>query len=140
MKGKKKKPHRDACEKCGFIVRIGDFPLCQGKPEHHMKERGHGKSSPFKTFMFDADNGEVVEINSLHKLREVETRSMKRAEQGLGRPFNFRVYSQDRSNLDEGVFGRVPADIKDFSIKDVKRKGRISGGFAGFGPGESLED
>ena len=122
------------CSRCGASYCIGDSPVCKGGhlPVH--------RSSPFKSFTFDADNGEVVEVNSLHKVREIERLSESRHRQGLGRPFNFRAFTQDKSNLDASIYGRVPKDIEGFKPQRARtRSGRITGGVVNLSLGEKLE-
>ena len=122
------------CDRCSARYCIGDSPVCKG---------GHGRvhrSSPFQSFTFDADNGEVIEVSSLHKVREIERLSESRHRQGFGRPFNFRVFTQDKSNRDTSIFGRMPKDIEGFNLKRARtRAGKITGGMVQMEPGEKLE-
>lgn len=46
-----------------------------------------------------------VEIDSLHKLRQVEADSEQRYRNGEGEPLRFRAASQDHSNMQVGLFG-----------------------------------
>ena len=45
------------------------------------------------------------EIDSLHKLRQVEKDSEQRYRNGEGEPLRFRMAAQNRSNKDVGLFG-----------------------------------
>ena len=45
------------------------------------------------------------EIDSLHKLRQIEKDSEQRYRNGEGEPLRFRGYSQSRSNMQVGSFG-----------------------------------
>ena len=44
-------------------------------------------------------------IDSMHTLRKIERESEQRYANGEGEPLRFRVYNQDRSNMDANSFG-----------------------------------
>lgn len=119
------------CDRCSIRYCIGDSPVCKD---------GHGsvhRYAPFQSFVFTSDAGERIEVNSVLKLREIEKRSGELHRQGLGRPFVFRHYSQDRSNADAPIFGHFPKDIEGFDLKRARtRAGRITGGVRQFDPRE----
>jgi hypothetical protein len=48
-----------------------------------------------------------VHVDSLARLRRLESDSMKSYERGEGRPFIFRHYSQDPTNADKGIFSHL---------------------------------
>lgn len=45
------------------------------------------------------------QIDSIHKLRQIEKDSEQRYRNGEGEPLRFRAYAQDRSNRDRSSFG-----------------------------------
>lgn len=58
----------------------------------------------FEKFEF-VEGNERIEIDSLSKLRDVERVSEQAYKEGRGRPFVWRQFSQDNSNMDRNVFG-----------------------------------
>jgi len=74
----------------------GDFAL-------DLHTDGEGDQG-FQKFSVDVD-GTRVEIDSLHKLRQIERDSEQRYRNGEGEPLRFRGYTQDSSNLDVNSFG-----------------------------------
>jgi hypothetical protein len=61
---------------------------------------------PFQRFSIYQD-GQKVEIDSLHKMRQIEKESEQRYINGEGEPLRFRAYSQNTSNTDVSSFGEA---------------------------------
>jgi len=108
------------CKHCGY-------PMIWVVPRPRMDLRTDGDGASGETFQkFTCRDGlnRVVEIDSLHKLREVERESEKMAADGLGQPIRFRGFSQNASNMQANTFGEPPSEkIPD----DVKRKWGLRG-------------
>lgn len=108
------------CPLCGHVWRDVYFscavgatlsaPECHGHlPEavltHWIPQVGAiDAKEPFQRFSVYQDN-QRVEIDSLHKLRQVERTSEQRYIDGEGEPLRFRAYAQNSSNLDSSSFG-----------------------------------
>jgi hypothetical protein len=74
---------------------------------------GPSGGTGFKAFTIEEDiNGRptTIEIDSLHKLRQVERESEVRARNGEGRPLVWRDYAQQRTNGDVHTLSANPAD------------------------------
>jgi hypothetical protein len=81
-----------------------------------LKTDGGGTAGFQKFTTYDGLNRKV-EIDSLHKLRQVEAESEKLAADGIGQPIRFRAYAQDRSNMGVNTFGDGPPEKLDPSAK-----------------------
>lgn len=84
--------------------------------------RSHGT---FKEFEYVHPDGKKETINSLSRVREIESRSVDAYRQGQGAPIIFRQYSQDPNNMDQNVFGKSP-DLRALGKKPRDGKPRIS--------------
>jgi hypothetical protein len=83
-----------ACEKCGKVVGIGDFPFCP--------HESTARYTPFPEFEHDG-----VKVTSLEQVRRIERESMDRYKGGERvQPVVWRDFSNDRSNRDVNAFGR----------------------------------
>lgn len=95
-----------ACRHCGY-------PMIWVVPRLRMDLRTDGEGTSGQRFQkFTARDGlnNLVEIDSLHKLRQVERESEKMAADGIGQPIRFRAYAQDHSNMGQNTFGDGPAE------------------------------
>lgn len=95
-------------------------------PRMDLRSDGEGKSgNTFQKFVTRDGCNNLVEIDSLHKLREVERESEKMAADGIGQPILFRGFAQDHSNMGSNLFGEPPSEKPS---EEAKRKfGRRSG-------------
>ncbi|HEY6415605.1 MAG TPA: hypothetical protein VIX41_05195 [Acidimicrobiales bacterium] len=103
--------HDFLCLVCGHLLIDVDVPVAIGatrgaplhcdRPAAWIPQVGRMDAyEPFQAFTaYDAQNNPVV-IDSLHKLRQVEADSLRRARDGEGQPLVWRRYSQDASNKD----------------------------------------
>jgi hypothetical protein len=116
------------CESCGWTLKeqyrsvqeggSAHPPICEcgqpmiwivPRPRFDVRTDGEGKSgNTFQKFSIRDGLNRVVEIDSLHKLREVERESEKMAADGIGQPIRFRGYAQDHSNMAVNTFGDRP--------------------------------
>ena len=74
-----------------------------------LRSDGEGKSgSGFQKFTTYDGRNNPVEIDSLHKLRQVERESEQAARNGEGQQMVFRAFNNDGSNRDKGTLGDAP--------------------------------
>jgi hypothetical protein len=92
-------------------------------------------SRPFESFVFDSDQG-PIEVTSLHQVREIERTSMEAYKAGRGRPFCFRVYSQDH-HKDENVFQALHPQTR---REDLRTRSRAGVPFLSGGPEDRCKD
>ena len=72
------------------------------------KEPGQRRSVITREIMTRQGPRQITEeVNTLHRLRQIERDSEQRYRNGEGEPLRFRAYAQDRSNLDENSFGHA---------------------------------
>lgn len=101
----------------GAIASAPDCPDCGAPMEwipqaaFDMKTDGEGGRG-FQKFevsrLVPTKDGQVQvteQIDSLHRLRQIEKDSEQRFRNGEGEPLRFRGYAQNRSNMDVGSFG-----------------------------------
>lgn len=81
-------------------------PACEGNPPMS-RMWTTSRQRIFQAFDFTGDDGKTVTVDSLARLRKIESESMKAYERGEGRPFIFRQYSQDPTNKDKGIFSHL---------------------------------
>lgn len=87
----------NACESCGHVLVIGDFPFC---PHGHTL-----RYVPFEAFeVYDHDGSRHL-LTSLEAVRHFERETARRAADGIGQPSLIRQYSQDRNNREKNLFG-----------------------------------
>ena len=65
-----------------------------------------GTDKSFQKFRVNVNGGEI-EIDSIHKARQIEQESEQRYRDGEGEPIRFRMLNQDRSNKDVNSFGET---------------------------------
>lgn len=109
-----------------------------------MKSDGGGGQG-FQKFTVRDGLNNLVEIDSLHKLRQVERESEKMAADGFGQPIRFRAYAQEHANMGLNTFGDGPAEKLDPKAKArfglQGGAGQVAGGEGGgdpeysYGPG-----
>lgn len=80
-----------------------------------LKTDGDGGKG-FQKFHARDGHNQLVEIDSLHKLRQVERESEQLARNGEGQVIRFRAYEQNHSNMSVNVFGERPADAPDMTL------------------------
>lgn len=93
-------------------------PACRGMRMAWIPQIGRMDFAPsggagFTSFSIKEDirgKTECIEIDSLHKLRQVERESEQRARNGEGRPLVWRDYHQNRSNGDVHTLAKDLAD------------------------------
>lgn len=122
--------HDFLCRSCGFVLRDYDVPVMIGARGVHLRCTGCGHrlewrpaigrmdfgpsaGAGFKAFTIEEEiRGETqrIEIDSLHKLRQVERESEQRARNGEGRPLVWRDLAQDRTNGDVHTLSKTPGD------------------------------
>lgn len=97
-------------------------------PQARFDLRSDSAASDIPKFTtYDGQNN-LVEIDSLHKLRTLERESEQQARNGEGQPLRFRAYSQNRSNIQDNTFGPDPASRpsavgkKKFGLQGATRK------------------
>lgn len=78
-------------------------------PQARFDMRSDSGSSDIPKFTVRDGQNQLVEIDSLHKLRKLERESEQQARNGEGQPLRFRAYSQNRSNMQDNTFGPDPA-------------------------------
>ena len=79
-------------------------------PRMDIRTDGEGASGTrFQKFTARDGRNQLVEIDSLRKLRQVERESEQLARNGEGQQIRFRAYEQNRSNLSVNTFGEGPA-------------------------------
>ena len=81
-------------------------------PHLRMSLAGDGATedaSTFRKFTTRDGRNQLVEIDSLQKLRQVERESEQLARNGEGQHITFRAFSQDGSNRDVNTHGEPPA-------------------------------
>lgn len=142
--------HDFKCSACGTILRDQYRTLEQGGAAHpprcphcfemmtwvipvprmDLRSDGEGKSGEtFQKFTCRDGQNNLVEIDSLHKLREVERESAKMAADGIGQPIVFRGFAQDHSNMSVNTFGEHPLDAPDMTLTAAgKRKFGLQNG------------
>ena len=100
------------------------------RPAWDLRSDGEGKSGEtFQKFLARDGHNQLVEIDSLNKLRQVERESEQLARNGEGQVVRFRAYEQDRSNLSVNVFGERPTDEPDMTLTATgKRRFGLQGG------------
>ena len=97
---------RPACPDCG---RIMDWVIPRLRLD--LRADGEGTSgATFQKFTIRDGQNNLVEIDSLHKLRQVERESEKMAADGIGQPIRFRAFAQDHSNMSVNTFGEGPSE------------------------------
>lgn len=91
-----------------FDVRMEMFPMqmltdlrTDGEGEKQFQKFGVWREVPTKQGRTQV----YEEIDSLHKLRQIEKDSEQRYRDGEGEPLRFRMAAQNRSNKDVGLFG-----------------------------------
>ena len=106
------------------------------RPRMDLKTDGGGTSG-FQKFTTRDGLNNLVEIDSLHKLRQVEAESEKLSRDGIGQPIRFRAYAQDHSNMGVNTFGDGPPEKLDPA---AKRKFGLQGAASQVQPGEDGGD
>lgn len=94
---------RPDCPSCGYGVLMDWIPAAS------FDLRSDGSEGFAKFTIYDGQNRRV-EIDSLHKLRQVERESEQQYRNGEGQPLRFRMWNQDRSNRDVNSFGPDPSE------------------------------
>lgn len=147
------------CTGCGRVIVDHNVPIAIGAQEGappcpdcggrtswipqvgRMDLRPDGDSA-FQKFTTTDGRGNRVEIDSLHKLRQVERESEIAYRNGEGQPMVWRRYSQDSTNRDQHTLhqsldgGEHPSDEAKRKFGSTLRKGEAVAD-AGFGPGVS---
>jgi hypothetical protein len=108
------------CPQCGFQQR-----MIWVVPRLRTDLRSDGDSATFKKFLARDGRNQLVEIDSLHKLRQVERESEQLARNGEGQHITFRGFAQDHSNLLLNTHGEPPAFEK--PSEEAKRKWGLRG-------------
>lgn len=88
-------------------------PVLEWIPQIGRMDFGPSGGTGFKGFTIEEEiRGETqrIEIDSVHKLRQVERESEQRARNGEGRPLVWRDYQQTRSNGDVHTLSADPGD------------------------------
>lgn len=121
-----------ACEKCGYLYRGGDWPLCRGEggPLAH----DNVSMRKFSEFTFDADEG-PIRISSIVDVRKLERESLRRYEAGRAgdpkfkgsRAYVLRQYSRDPGNASDPI--EIVRNPEKTPEKRTRRGERIRGGF-----------
>lgn len=78
-------------------------------PQAGFDLRSDSSDSDIPKFTTTDGFGNTVEIDSLHKLRQVEKESEQAYRNGEGQPMVFRAYANNRSNRDVGTLGEAPS-------------------------------
>lgn len=117
--------HPPRCPHC-FAMMVWIIP----RPRMDLRSDGEGRSGQtFQKFFARDGRNHLVEIDSVHKLRQVENESEQLARNGEGQVVRFRAYEQDRSNMSVNVFGERPKDDPDMVLTEAgKRKFGLQGG------------
>lgn len=122
--------HDFRCPACGSILRDQYRSIEQGgaahpprcpscmemmtwivpRPRMSLGTDGEGENAhTFHKFTTRDGRNQLVEIDSLAKLRQVERESEQLAKDGEGQHITFRAFSQDRSNRDVNTHGEPPS-------------------------------
>lgn len=116
--------HDYRCPDCGWVLRDqyrpiaiggrGDLPACFNcdKPMEWIPAAQFDLMSDgttFPKFTTTDARGNRVEIDSLHKVRQIERDSEVAARNGEGQQMVFRNFAQSRGNRLDGTLGSVPA-------------------------------
>lgn len=97
-------------------------------PRMDLRTDGEGRSgATFQKFTMRDGRNQLVEIDSLSKLRQVERESEQLARNGEGQIVQVRAFAQDRSNRHTNVFGERPADAPQLTEAGKRRFG-LQGG------------
>lgn len=133
--------HDYRCAECGWVLAdqyrsieeggSSRLPACFNcdlpmvwVPQAAFDLRTDGSPAVAKFTVRDGRN-HLVEIDSLHKLRQVERESEQAARNGEGQPLVFRAYSQHRGNRLDNTFGEIPQPALS---TETKRKFGLRGG------------
>lgn len=110
-------------------------PSCGGQTERDFTGERR-RYTPFPGFEFTDDDGKVHSVCDLQGIRRIEADNDRRVREGK-RPFVFRVFSQNRSNMDQNTLGETPHQL---TLKEVRRNlERLSRG-RGLPEGLSFEE
>lgn len=101
--------HLPVCPRCGVLM--------QWIPQANFDLRSDSATSDIPKFTTRDGYGNLVEIDSLHKLRQVERESEIAAKNGEGQQIAFRAYSNNRGNRLDNTFGEPPSQAIDPHIK-----------------------
>lgn len=124
-------------------------PICGvcGQPMAWVPKIGRMDArEPFQRFTCYDGRNRLVEVDSLHKLRQVEAESERMARNGDGQQMVFRRWAQDDSNKDQGVLGKWDGPAEKPDMDWVKSKGGFASPDAqqaqdtSYGPGVSDEN
>lgn len=87
-------------------------------PRMDVRSDGEGRSgATFQKFTCRDGRNQLVEIDSLHKLRQVERESEQLARNGEGQAITFRGFAQEHSNMGVNTHGEPPTDRLDAAAK-----------------------
>ena len=79
-------------------------------PRMDLRSDGEGQSgATFQKFTCRDGRNQLVEIDSLHKLRQVEQESEQLARNGEGQQITIRGFAQEHSNMGVNTFGEPPS-------------------------------
>lgn len=150
--------HDYHCGQCGWILRdqyrsIDEggsanpppCPICTRLmvwmipvPRMDLRSDGEGKSgSAFQKFTVMDGQNHPVEIDSLHKLRQVERESEQLARDGMGQQMVFRAYANHTGNKLDPTLGDIPTPKLDPA---AKRRFGLQSGAKPLAGGESGPD
>ena len=98
--------HPPRCPRC-FVLMQWIIP----RPRFDLRSDGEGCSGhTFQKFTVRDGQNHPVEIDSLHKLRQIERESEQQYRNGEGQPILFRGFAQDHSNMSTNLFGEPPTE------------------------------
>ena len=123
--------HPPRCPSC-FAMMTWIIPV----PRMDLRSDGEGSSGArFQKFTVRDGLNRLVEVDSLHKVREIERESAKMAADGIGQPILFRGFAQDHSNMGVNLFGDGPSEKPE---PKYKQKFGLQGGASAVAP--TVED
>lgn len=109
----------------GGRARVPSCPLCHhpmqwlGKAHFDVRSDSEAPTSSFAKFTTRDGRNNLVEVDSLHKLRQIERESEQLARNGEGQQITFRAWANKQSNMDSNTHGdrRAPEITKEMRRK-----------------------